>query len=535
MRFAFESFELDVDRAELRRDGEPVPIEPQVFDLLHLLVSAGDRMVTREEIFERIWGDRIVSDAALSSRVRDVRRAIGDDGRAQRLIRTVHSRGLRFVGQAAVLDDAPEAPPLPPAGAAPPEEAPCAAHDPLDRPAVAVLPFEDLSDAPSPMLADAVADEVAAALAAWRSFPVISRNSAFRFRASPLGAPEIGAALRARYLVSGSIRRTGGRIKVQAALVDAQSDRRLWDERFARDLDELRDVEEEIAAQVAAAIVPELEGAEARRAHRRPPGDLGAWELAMRASWLIASGLEHHPEAERLALRAAELAPGWALPLTLIATARFQQAMSGFSAADSRGAFSSTLEAARQALDIDRGSWVAHALAAVGELWTNRNHERALLHVTRAIELNPSAAVNYHFGGCITGFSGDPGAARAHQERLFRLDPVYPYRAVIEADLGLWHLLEKSWDAADERLTRARSWDPAYGRAHQRRIALAGLTGDRDAALEAARRLSDLGLPLEFEGIMATYPFRNPDHAEMFGEGLRRSGVNFRPGPRAGL
>ncbi len=531
MRFAFETYELDVDRAELRRDGEPVPIEPQVFDLLHLLVSAGDRMVTREEIFERIWGDRIVSDAALSSRVRDVRRAVGDDGRAQRLIRTIHRRGLRFVGEARALDaEAPPAPlaeTLPAAPAPSPDPAPGAGDDPLDRPAVAVLPFEDLSDAPSPMLADAVADEVAAALAAWRSFPILSRNSAFRFRASPLGAPEIGAALRARYLVSGSIRRSGGRIKVQAALVDAQSDRRLWDERFARDLDELRDVEEEIAAQVAAAIVPELEGAEARRAHRRPPGDLGAWELAMRASWLIASGLEHHPEAERLAMRAAELAPGWALPLTLIATSRFQQAMSGFSVADSRGAFSSTLEAARQALDIDRGSWVAHALAAVGELWTNRNHERALLHVNRAIELNPSAAVNYHFGGCITGFSGDPEAARHHQERLFRLDPVYPYRAVIEADLGLWHLLERSWDAADDRLTRARSWDPGYGRAHQRRIALSGLTGDRDSALEAARRLSDLGLPLEFDAIMATYPFRDPDHAEMFGEGLRRSGVNF--------
>ena len=247
----------------------------------------------------------------------------------------------------------------------------------------------------------------------------------------------------------------------------------------------------------------------------------------MRASWLIDSGLEHHPEAERLALRAAELAPGWALPCTLIATARFQQAMAGFSGADSRSAFASTLEAARTALEIDRSSWVAHALSAVGEPWTNRNHERALLHVRRAIELNPSAAVNYHFGGCITGFSGDPAGARAYQERLFRLDPVDPYRAVIEADLGLWHMLEGAWNMADDRLARARDWDPGYGRAHQRRIALCGLTGDRDAALEAARRLSDLGMPLAFEAIMETYPLREAEHAELFGEGLRRSGVNF--------
>ena len=99
--------------------------------------------------------------------------------------------------------------------------------------------------------------------------------------------------------------------------------------------------------------------------------------------------------------------------------------MGGFSAADSSTAFTSTLEAARQALTIDRGAWIAHALSAVGELWTNRNHDLALLHVERAIELNPSAAMNYHFGGCITGFSGEPAKARGYQERLFRVDPVY--------------------------------------------------------------------------------------------------------------
>lgn len=529
MRYAFENFELDPDRAEFRRDGEAVPVEPQVFDLLLLLVSAGDRLVTREEIFERIWGDRIVSDAALSSRVRDARKAIDDDGREQRLIRTVHGRGLRFVGEATALDtggtvaqSAVDAAPEPSSAEPVPQD-----HDPLERPAVAVLPFADMSDTPSPMLADALTDEVSAALAAWRSFPVISRNSAFRFRDSDLGAQEIGAALRARYLVSGSFRRTGGRITVQVTLTDTETDSRLWSDRLARDLDELVDLEEEIAAQVAAIVTPELEGAEARKALRKAPEDLGAWELAMRASWLIGNGVSNHEEAEVLAARAADLAPGWALPYTLIATVRFQQAMSGFSASDSRSAFAGTLEAARRALEIDRGSWVAHALSAVGELWTNLNHERALLHVERAIKLNPSASINYHFGGCITGFSGDPTGARAYQERLFRLDPVYPYRAVIEADLGLWHLLDEDWDAADTRLSRAHSWDPLYGRAYQRRIALCGLIGDRPKALEAGRRLSDLGMPLEFDAIVASYPFRNPDHAEMFATGLRRSGINF--------
>lgn len=526
MPYAFEDFELDETCVELRRGGRPVPIEPQAFDLLHLLVASGDRVVTREEIFERIWSNRIVSDAALSSRVRDVRRAVGDDGKNQRLIRTVHRRGLRFVGDARDLAQETSlstAPSATESAAEGPEAQ--GFSDPLGRPAVAVLCFADLCDAPSPALVDAVGAELADALAAWRSFPVIARRSASRFRDSELGAQEIGKALGARYLVAGSVRRVGGRLKIKVSLLDADSDVQLWTEKIERDLDELHDLEEEIAAQIAALIAPELEGAEARRAVRLPPSTAGAWELAMRASWLIGAGIEHHEEAERLAVRAAELAPDWAMPLTLIATARFQLAMAGFSGSDSRKAFAPTLEAARQALEIDRGSWLAHALSAVGELWTNRNHERALLHVERAIELNPSAAMNYHFGGCITGFSGDPASARAYQERLFRLDPVYPYRAVIEADLGLWHMLEHQWDPADARLTRAETWDPRYGRAYQRRIALSGLLGDREAAIHAADRLRALGMPLDPDRIEATYPFREPAHAALFSEGLRNAGV----------
>ena len=163
----------------------------------------------------------------------------------------------------------------------------------------------------------------------------------------------------------------------------------------------------------------------------------------------------------------------------------------------------------------------------MGELWVNKNHDKALLHIERAIELNPSAGINYHFGGCITGFSGNPEKARHYQERLFRVDPTYPYRAVIEADLGLWHMLDSEFDAADDRLTRAQSWDPRYGRALQRRISLCGLIGDRETAAVAASQLAQLGLSVDVETIAATYPFRNQDHRAMFEDGLRRAGINM--------
>jgi tetratricopeptide (TPR) repeat protein len=253
-----------------------------------------------------------------------------------------------------------------------------------------------------------------------------------------------------------------------------------------------------------------------------------SWELAMRGSWMIRAGGEtDFAEAERLATASAALRPDWVLPYSLIAAARFQHGMRGFSAADSRTAFAGTLEAARRALEIDDRAWIAHALCGVGELWTNHNHERALRHVNRAIELNPSASMNYHFGGCVAGFSGQLETARQHQERLLRMDSVYPYTAVIEADLGLWHLLGAEHDAAEERLVRAHKWDPGYGRALQRMVSLYGLRGERNRAMQAARKLSDLGLPLDLKTIAASYPFRRTEDRDVFIDGLKRSGVNL--------
>jgi hypothetical protein len=143
------------------------------------------------------------------------------------------------------------------------------------------------------------------------------------------------------------------------------------------------------------------------------------------------------------------------------------------------------------------------------------------------MELNPSACWIYHFGGCITGFAGDPQTARQHGARVFRIDPAYPYMAVIHSDLGLWHMLEGNLDAAADHLGRAEQWDPAYGRGLQRQVALAGLRGDRAAVGRAIGRLAEIGAPLAREQIMTSYPFREQRHRALFFDGFRRAGVNL--------
>ncbi|WP_200607888.1 winged helix-turn-helix domain-containing tetratricopeptide repeat protein [Thermohalobaculum xanthum] len=529
MRYSFGEFTLDPGRLELARGGMQLPLEPQVFDVLHHLVEHRDRVVSAQELVDTVWGGRIVSDAAITSRVRDVRRALGDDGNTQRWIRTIRGRGFRFMGE--VLEHTPS-------GVALANVAGAAQGDPgiserivtevLFRPAIAVLPFEDHSEASDrSYLADGLTDEVIGALCAWRWFPVIARNTSNLFRGSSLPAAEIGRRCGARYLLQGSMICDSGRVRLSVSLVDAEGDVLVWSSRITRQLDDLLTLEDEIATETVARLEPEIQGAEMRRVLRKASTDLTAWDLAMRAKWHVFRGQDgDFRAAENLAAEAAEREPGWYLPYTLIAQSRFQAAMSGFSGSDTRVAFSGTLAAARQALEIDRGAWLAHALTGVGELWTNFNHDRALEHVYRAIELNPSAAQNYHFGGCITGFAGDPATARIHQSRIAKLDAVYPYAAVIESDLGLWHLLDGDYDQAESHLVRAETLDPQYPRALQRRIALAGLQGRRDVAQRAQQQLRALGSTLDIEAILASYPFRKEEHRALLRAGFLRSGLN---------
>lgn len=186
-----------------------------------------------------------------------------------------------------------------------------------------------------------------------------------------------------------------------------------------------------------------------------------------------------------------------------------------------------SLLAARRALEIDPNSWMAHAFTGIGELWANKHHERALLHLEKALEINPSAAMTYHLAGCIAGFAGYPTRAIGYQERLLRIDPANRHRAVIEADLSLWHLLDRNFEDASKRIDCALLWNPKYARAWHRKAVLSGLTGDQDGAHEAALAIAELRAPLTPETIDATYPFRVNEHRTMFLDGLRMAGLKI--------
>ncbi|HEU4650661.1 MAG TPA: winged helix-turn-helix domain-containing protein [Croceibacterium sp.] len=270
--FRFGAFELDPARFELREDGASKHVEPQVLSLLILLAGNADRLVSKDEIIEKVWGGRFISDAAVASRIKAARQAVGDDGEQQRFIRTVHGKGFRFAAEVAV-ERVPE---TIFAQAAVGHRGALAVPD--ERPSIAVLPFRAIG-APGPLsfAAEALADELIVDLSRLRWLMVIARASSFRFRGRDAGCQEVGAVLGVRYCLSGTLEQVRGGVNLSVELAGTADGAVIWAERFSAGRDELDAMRHEILAAIVANLEARIAQSEVQLARRLPQAQLGPW------------------------------------------------------------------------------------------------------------------------------------------------------------------------------------------------------------------------------------------------------------------
>jgi TolB-like protein len=322
----FDDFELDTAQFELRRNGEAVAIEPQVFALLRLLVENHDRVVTKEEIIARVWDGRFVSDSAVSSRIKSARHALDDDGNAQRYIRTVHGVGFRFVGEVRV------APTEQPATVHEPEKAPEESNLDSERPSIAVLPFRLVGTAdPRLAIADALPQDLITELSRLRWLFVIARASSFRFRSEDMDLDRIRSELNVRYCLSGTVEVQGENLIVSVELCDTQDKGIVWSEQFRSRIGGVHEIREEIVRAVNNALELQIPLNEARRARLRTPGNLDVW-----ACYHL--GLQHmyrfnkadNQVATSLFERAVALDPEFARAYAGLSFTHFQDALLGY-------------------------------------------------------------------------------------------------------------------------------------------------------------------------------------------------------------
>jgi TolB-like protein/class 3 adenylate cyclase/Tfp pilus assembly protein PilF len=515
----FGDFELDEALFELRRAGARVSIEPQAFDLLAYIVRNRHRIVTKEEIFAEVWDGRIVSDAALSSQIKSARKAVGDDGAAQRMIATVHGRGFRFV--AAIDGGAPL-----PGAEAESAAAPGAQPVPSSKPAVAVLPFVNLNPDPSEdFFADGIAEDITTALAKNRWLTVIARNPAFAFRGSTDGIRVIGQKLNAHYLVTGSVRKAGTRFRITVQVADAETEQSVWSERFDRDKSDIFDLQDEISELVAARIEAELGLSEQKKAERRPRKNLGAWDLYQLGSaefykFTPASNLR----CQDLMRESIALDPGLAGAHSRLAYA-IVLSMVYFDAPPDEARMDEALRAAERAIELDDQD--ANGYFTMGRVRLARcEYDLAIDALEHARELNPSLAVTYCGLGDSLAYEGRLDRAIEQFETAIRLSPHDPFRWAFFSYRSMAHLFRSefeeaaSWARKAVQIPNAQYW----ARAHL--VAALGHLGDEAAAGAAVKEL--LRVKPEFTRAFAEehlFYIKRSDQMQLYVDGLRKAGV----------
>jgi TolB-like protein len=259
------------------RGNTMVAAEPQVFDLLEYLIRSRERVVSRDDLLAAVWRGRNVSDATLSSRINAARVAIGDNGEKQRLIRTLPRKGIRFVGEVREEIDLP-------GEAAATRESATPRIAALEGPSIAVLPFTNMSGDPEQeYFADGMAEDIITALSRISRLLVIARNSSFTYKGKSVDIREVGRELGVKYVLEGSVRRSGGRLRISGQLIDAASGAHLWADRFDGDASDVFELQDRITESVVAAIEPTLQVAEVERRRNSRPRELDAYDLVLRA------------------------------------------------------------------------------------------------------------------------------------------------------------------------------------------------------------------------------------------------------------
>jgi TolB-like protein/Tfp pilus assembly protein PilF len=523
MLLVFEDCVLDLDRRELQRASRVVPTPPQVFDLLAYLAKCRERVVSRDELVDAIWAGRIVSESTLASHINAVRKAVGDSGQQQRVIRTVARKGFRFAAelQERRAVDANEASSSPVAA-----QIPEATPSLPTKPSIAVLPFVNLSGDPEQdYLADGVIEDIIAALSRHRWLFVVARNSSFTYKGRTVDIKQVGRELGVRYVLEGSWRKAKDRVRITGQLIDASTGAHHWAGRVEGVLGDIFDLQDQITESVIGALAPELERAEIERARHKPTGSLDAYDYYLRG---VAEQQQASRESSDQALQflysAIESDQEFASAYAMAAWCYSWRKANGWMV-DPAQETAEGVRLARRAVELDKGDAVALTRSghAIGYLAGDIPGGIALLD--KALFLNPNLSGARYLGGFLRLWLGETEAAIEHLARAMRLSPLDPELYRMQAGMAVAHLFEGQFDTAASWAEKAFRDYPGFLLAAATLAAshaLAGRMAEAQCAMDHVRRI-DPALRLSTVG--GWLPIRRPEHLAILVSGLAKAGL----------
>jgi TolB-like protein/Tfp pilus assembly protein PilF len=394
-----------------------------------------------------------------------------------------------------------------------------------DKPSIAVLPLDNMSgDAEQEYFSDGIAEDITAALSRFQELFVIARNSSFSYKGQAMPVKQIAEELGVKYILEGSVRRAGDRVRVTVQLIDAEADRHIWAEQYDRQLDDIFAVQDDITQQVVAAVAPETLDAEMARATIKRNVDLNGWERVMKARWHMAKMTRRDNEAAlHLLDEAITAAPQLAMAHSFSAICYVNDLLHGWNF-DPASAIEQAGEAAQQAVALDDNDANAFAILGIAAMFA-RHYDDALEHLATAIRLNPNLANAYGILASVHGVMGEYEQSAKAFETAFRLSPRDRGKLFWLAGKGIGAYLAKRYeDVVDNARAMLRD-NPNFGTAHRQLAAALAMLGREAEAAEAMKQVRELMPDLTVSQVRRMIPVKDPDAHERWLEGLRRAGL----------
>ncbi len=394
-----------------------------------------------------------------------------------------------------------------------------------DKPSIAVLPFVNMSGDPEQeFFSDGIAEDIITALSRFHLFFVIARNTSFTYKASSIDVKQVSRELGVQYVLEGSVRKSGTRVRVTAQLVDAIADRHVWAERYDRDLNDIFAIQDEITERIAMAVAPELHAAEMERARRKTIPELGAWELVARAGWHIGKfSAENSAEAQNLLSKALELDPENAGVLAALASSYAQDGFYRWQRPPPES-LSMAAEMAQRAVALDKQDEYAHTILGLVLLFY-KQHDKAIRRLETAIQINPNSSPAIGWLGATLTYTHEHDQAAELLQKAIRLSPRDPWVSVYLSHLCMIEFMAKRYKRALEWAEKTIHENPDLPSGHRMLASIHGKLGNISEAHSAYEQLDRLVPGVTIATTLQSLPFAHQSDGERYAEGLRRAGM----------
>ena len=507
----FGPFQLDVARRELLRDGELMQLGGRALDILCVLASAKGKVVSKDELLARVWAGLTVEENNIQVHVSALRKALDEGSGGRSYVVTVPARGYRFVDQQVSHSNNSETTPRP---AIP------------DRPSIAVLPFVNLSGDPDQQyFADGTVEEIITALSRMNWLFVIARNSSFTYRGCAVDVKQIGRELGVRYVLEGSVRKSGTHVRVAGQLIDATTGAHLWADRFDGELADIFDLQDQVTASVVGAVGPRLERAEIERAKQKPTESLDAYDYYLRGLASVYRGnSDGIAAALKMLYRAIESDPEFARAHGMAAWCYALRSINGWTT-DRSLESGETARLAKCVMQSGKDDAVALSFGGLGFAYVAGDIEAGAAMIDRALLLNPNLAVAWNASGWVRTFLSETDVAIEHLSRAMQLSPLDPQMFWMQTLTAMAHFLADQYEAASMAAAKAIREQPDFLAALRMVAASNVRTGRLGKAREAMARARQLDPGLRLSNLKDRVgPLRAQDFAK-YAEALRLAGL----------